>query len=193
MPACREAADLVADLYRELGVDDIELLDADDGSVVVVGYTEGPAGAPRVLLYAHYDVQPAGELWKPGRATRGRSPTARVAGMPVGRRGPQGQPRHAPDGAAAPRGRRRLAGVLTVVCEGSEEMSSGGLERLVAADPDSLRADVIVGDTGNVEAGVPTVTTSLRGTGSVLVTVRTLEGPVHSGAFGGALRMRWRR
>jgi cysteinylglycine-S-conjugate dipeptidase len=44
----------------------------------------------------------------------------------------------------------------------------------------------VVADTGNVEAGVPTVTTSLRGTGSVLVTVRTMEGPVHSGAFGGA-------
>lgn len=40
-------------------------------------------------------------------------------------------------------------------------------------------------DSGNVELGVPTVTTSLRGTGSVLVTVRTLEGMVHSGAFGG--------
>ena len=76
---------------------------------------------------------------------------------------------------------------LTLVCEGSEEMSTGGLEALVRSEPEMFAADVIVvADTGNVEAGTPTVTTSLRGTGSVLVTVRTLEGPVHSGAFGGA-------
>jgi acetylornithine deacetylase/succinyl-diaminopimelate desuccinylase-like protein len=57
----------------------------------------------------------------------------------------------------------------------------------VASEPEGFAADVVVvADTGNIEAGVPTVTTSLRGTGSVLVTVRTLERPVHSGQFGGA-------
>ena len=45
---------------------------------------------------------------------------------------------------------------------------------------------MIVADAGNVELGTPTVTTSLRGTGSVLVTVRTMAGPGHSGMYGGA-------
>ncbi|MEP6649717.1 MAG: dipeptidase [Lapillicoccus sp.] len=187
VPAGRVAAEVVAELYREAGVADVRLVEADDGSVVVVGRTEGPAGSPRVLLYSHYDVQPAGE----------RSAWASDPWTLTDRDG-----RWYARGAADCKGNlvmhltalRALRDVdggwpvsLTVVCEGSEEMSTGGLERLVAAQPDLFAADVIVvADTGNVDAGVPTVTTSLRGTGSVLVTVRTLEGPVHSGAFGGA-------
>jgi acetylornithine deacetylase/succinyl-diaminopimelate desuccinylase-like protein len=76
---------------------------------------------------------------------------------------------------------------VRVVCEGSEEASSGGLGRLVGTDPDLFAADVmVIADAGNVELGTPTVTTSLRGTGSVLVTVRTMAGPAHSGMYGGA-------
>ena len=76
---------------------------------------------------------------------------------------------------------------IRVVCEGSEEMSKGGLGRLVGTDPSLFAADVmLIADAGNVELGTPTVTTSLRGTGSVLVTVRTMAGPAHSGMYGGA-------
>lgn len=183
----REAAELVATLYREAGIPAVDLLDADDGSVVVVGRSDGPPGAPRVLLYAHYDVQPAGD-----RAAWGSDPWTLT----------ERDGRWYARGSADCKGNlvmhlialRALTQVdggwpvaLTVVCEGSEEMSTGGLERLVRARPELFRADVVVvADSGNVEAGTPTVTTSLRGTGSVLVTVRTLERPVHSGQFGGA-------
>jgi len=187
VPACREAAELVAALHRELGVGDVELVEADDGSVVVVGRADGPAGSPRVLLYAHYDVQPPGDLsdWAtdPWRLTdRDGRWYARGAADCKG---------NLVMHLTALRALRELDGgwpvSLTLVCEGSEEMSTGGLERLVASRPGLFEADVVVvADTGNIEAGVPTVTTSLRGTGSVLVTVRTLEGPVHSGQFGGA-------
>lgn len=187
VPAGRAAAELVAALYREVGIEDIQLVDADDGSVVVVGHRDGPAGAPRVLLYAHYDVQPPGDT-----GTWSSDPWT------LTERGGRWYGRGAADckgnlvmHLTALRALRDVDGgwplELTVVCEGSEEMSTGGLERLVAAQPELFAADVIVvADTGNVEAGVPTVTTSLRGTGSVLVTVRTMAGPVHSGAFGGA-------
>jgi len=187
VPAGREAAELVERLYRELGVDDIRLLDADDGSVVVVGRTVGPAGAPTVLLYAHYDVQPAGDedAWSSDPWTLTEREGRWYA------RGAADCKGNLVMHLTALRALRDIDGAwpvsLIVVCEGSEEMSTGGLERLVAAQPELFVADVIVvADTGNVEAGVPTVTTSLRGTGSVLVTVRTMEGPVHSGAFGGA-------
>jgi acetylornithine deacetylase/succinyl-diaminopimelate desuccinylase-like protein len=187
VPAGREAAGVVAELYGELGIDDLRLVDADDGSVVVIGHADGPPGAPRVLLYAHYDVQPPGDA-----SAWGSDPWT------LTERDGRWYARGAADckgnlvmHLTALRALREVHGgwpvALTVVCEGSEEMSTGGLERLVEAQPDLFAADVIVvADTGNVEAGVPTVTTSLRGTGSVLVTVRTLAGPVHSGAFGGA-------
>jgi acetylornithine deacetylase/succinyl-diaminopimelate desuccinylase-like protein len=187
VPACREAAELVAALYRDLGVGDVELVQADDGSVVVVGRTEGPAGSPRVLLYAHYDVQPPGDLsaW----ATDPWTLTERDGRWYA--RGAADCKGNLVMHLTALRALREVDGgwpvSLTLVCEGSEEMSTGGLERLVASRPGLFEADVVVvADTGNIEAGVPTVTTSLRGTGSVLVTVRTLEGPVHSGQFGGA-------
>ena len=140
-----------------------------------------------VLLYAHYDVQPAGDedAWSSDPWTLTERDGRWYA------RGAADCKGNLVMHLTALRALRDVDGgwpvSLMVVCEGSEEMSTGGLERLVAAEPELFAADVIVvADTGNVEAGVPTVTTSLRGTGSVLVTVRTLAGPVHSGAFGGA-------
>ena len=55
---------------------------------------------------------------------------------------------------------------VAIVVEGSEEQSAGGMAKLAAARPDLVAADVIVmADTGNIDAGLPTLTTSLRGTG----------------------------
>ena len=140
-----------------------------------------------MLLYSHYDVVPAGDtaLW----STPPWELTERD-GRWFGR------------GAADCKGNlvaillalRALGEVcgdwpleVALVCDGSEEQSSGGMEALAREQPDLVRCDALVlADTGNVELGLPTVTTSLRGTGSVLVTVRTMEGPVHSGMYGGA-------
>jgi acetylornithine deacetylase/succinyl-diaminopimelate desuccinylase-like protein len=181
--ACSAAADLVVELFRDAGVGDVRRVPTDDGSDAVVGFTPGPTGAPTVLLYSHYDVQPA----DPAEWASSPWELTERDGRLYGR------------GAADCKG--NLVMLLTalralptpwpvgvrVVCEGSEEMSTGGLSRLVAASPDLVAADVmLIADAGNVELGTPTVTTSLRGTGSVLVTVRTMAGPGHSGMYGGA-------
>jgi acetylornithine deacetylase/succinyl-diaminopimelate desuccinylase-like protein len=181
--ACSEAADLVAELFAGAGVDDVRRVPTDDGSDTVVGHTPGPEGAPTVLLYSHYDVQPV----DPAEWTSPPWELTARDGRLYGR------------GAADCKG--NLVMLLTVlrslprpwpvgirvVCEGSEEASTGGLSRLVAEQPDLVAADVmLIADAGNIELGTPTVTTSLRGTGSVLVTVRTMAGPAHSGSYGGA-------
>jgi acetylornithine deacetylase/succinyl-diaminopimelate desuccinylase-like protein len=181
--ACAEAADLVVALFADAGVDDVRRVPTDDGSDAVVGHSPGPEGAPTVLLYSHYDVQPVeADQWQsdPWKLTE-------RDGRLYGR------------GAADCKG--NLVALLTalrsiekpwpvgvrVVCEGSEEASTGGLSRLVAEQPELFAADVmLIADAGNIELGTPTVTTSLRGTGSVLVTVRTMAGPAHSGSYGGA-------
>jgi acetylornithine deacetylase/succinyl-diaminopimelate desuccinylase-like protein len=181
--ACATAAEQVAGLFVDVGVGDVRLVEADDGSLAVIGHQPGPEDAPTVLLYSHYDVQPVDEAaW-----TSSPWDLTERAGRFYGR------------GAADCKG--NLVMLLTalralprpwpvgvrVVCEGSEEMSTGGLGRLVGTDPELFAADVmIVADAGNIELGTPTVTTSLRGTGSVLVTVRTMAGPAHSGMYGGA-------
>jgi acetylornithine deacetylase/succinyl-diaminopimelate desuccinylase-like protein len=66
------------------------------------------------------------------------------------------------------------------------EETSSNLEPFVAAHPDLFGCDLfVVCDMGNLEAGEPTLTTTLRGDVACVVTVKTLEHPLHSGVFGG--------
>lgn len=181
---CRLAARWVRDALRAEGLTDAQLVPTPDGSDAVIAHHQGPAGAPRVLLYAHYDVQPAtASQWTSDPWT-----LTERDGRYYGR------------GAADCKGSiitiltalRALADSgpypvsLTVVIEGSEEQGTGGLEQLVARDPQRFAADVIlIQDTGNVAVGVPTLTVSLRGIVEVDVGVESLTGSLHSGAFGG--------
>ena len=62
---------------------------------------------------------------------------------------------------------------VKLICEGSEEQGTGGLEAFVPENVELLRADtILVVDTGNFAVGVPTLTTTLRGMTSIDVTAR---------------------
>jgi cysteinylglycine-S-conjugate dipeptidase len=136
-----------------------------------------------VLLYAHYDVQPAGpeDAWtsppfepaeRDGRLY-GRGAADDKSGIVM----------HA--GALLAIGEDCPVGIKVLI-EGQEEAGDGGMEEFVKANADVLRADVIViSDVGNYALGVPTLTTSLRGMAACDIEVETLEGAVHSGMFGG--------
>jgi acetylornithine deacetylase/succinyl-diaminopimelate desuccinylase-like protein len=183
---CRAAAALVGDLFTRAGVDGIQAHPTPDGSLAVVGRTAGPPGAPTVLLYSHYDVVPVGD--PEGWATPPWQLTERD-GRWYGR-GSADCKGNLVASLLALRALREVVGAwpveVAVVCEGSEEQSSGGMEALARSRPDLVACDaLLLADTGNVEAGLPTLTTSLRGTGSVLMTVRTMTHPAHSGMYGG--------
>ena len=181
---CRRAAQWVAEAFTEAGLRDVHLALTPDGSHAVLGHRPAPPGAPTVLLYCHYDVQP------PLDETAWTSPPFQLTerdGRWYGR------------GAADCKGNivmhltalRALGEDLPVriklVAEGSEEQGTGGLEQYVPGHIDELLADVLlIADTGNAAVGVPTATTSLRGLANLVVTVSTLRGDVHSGMFGGA-------
>ncbi|GGF09628.1 dipeptidase [Williamsia phyllosphaerae] len=181
--ACADAASWVADAFAEVGVP-CESIPTSDGSIAVVGHRPGPDGSPTVLLYSHHDVQPAGDtaLWHSdafalterdgrwyGRGTadcKGNVIAHLTALRAVG---------------------DDLACGIRVVIEGSEEAGGEGLDHLARERPELFDADMIlIGDTGNVAVGTPTLTTSLRGVVNVKVTVSTLGSDVHSGQFGGA-------
>ncbi|MFD4658725.1 dipeptidase [Kitasatospora sp. NPDC058444] len=180
---CRRAAEWVAAAFAEVGLRDVRLVKTPDGSHAVLGHRPAPPGAPTVLLYSHYDVQP------PLDDAAWQSPPFELTerdGRWYGR------------GAADCKGNivmhltalRALGGDLPVglklVVEGSEEQGTGGLEAYVPDHADELRADaLLICDTGNAAVGVPTATTALRGLANVVVTVSTLTGDVHSGMFGG--------
>ncbi|WP_049580511.1 dipeptidase [Streptomyces sp. SBT349] len=183
---CRAAAEWVASALRAEGFQDVALLDTPDGTASVYGHLPGPEGAPTVLLYAHYDVQP------PLDEAAWTSPPFELTerdGRWCGRGAADckgGVMMH----LLALRALRAAGGVpvsVKVIAEGSEEQGTGGLERYAEAHPELLAADaVVIGDTGNFRAGQPTVTAMLRGMVAVRVQVDTLEGNLHSGAFGGA-------
>ncbi|NJP48511.1 dipeptidase [Streptomyces sp. SBST2-5] len=180
------AARWIADALTAEGFTDVALLDTPDGTQSVYGYLPGPEGARTVLLYAHYDVQPP--LDEAAWATPPFELTERD-GRWYGR------------GAAdckgglimhllALRALKANGGVpvnVKMIVEGSEEQGTGGLERYAEARPELLRADtVVIGDTGNFRAGLPTVTSTLRGMTMLRVRIDTLQGNLHSGQFGGA-------
>ncbi|MEU5519904.1 dipeptidase [Streptomyces sp. NPDC093250] len=180
------AARWIADALTAEGFEDVALLDTPDGTQSVYGYLPGPEGARTVLLYAHYDVQPpldeSGWTTPPFELTErdgrwyGRGTADCKGGLIM----------H----LLALRALKADGGVpvhVKVIVEGSEEQGTGGLERYAEEHPDLLTADaVVIGDAGNFRAGLPTVTSTLRGMTLVRVSVDTLEGNLHSGQFGGA-------
>ncbi|UYQ60743.1 dipeptidase [Streptomyces peucetius] len=183
---CEAAAAWVAGALRAEGFTDVAVLDTPDGTQSVYGFLPGPAGAPTVLLYAHYDVQPpldtAAWVSPPFELTErdgrwyGRGAADCKGGFIM----------H----LLALRALKANGGVpvnIKVIVEGSEEQGTGGLEQYAEAHPELLAADtVVIGDTGNFRAGLPTVTASLRGMTLLRVQIDTLEGNLHSGQFGGA-------
>lgn len=178
------SAQAVADLLRGAGLPDVKVVRAG-GQPAVIGRRPAPPGAPTVLLYAHHDVQPTGdlELWDsdPFEPTErngrlyGRGVADDKAGV------------LAHIAALRAFGDALPVGVVVFV-EGEEEYGSESLETLLRQHRDELAADVIViADSTNWDVGVPALTTSLRGIVNLFVEVRTLSAAVHSGVFGGAV------
>ena len=142
-----------------------------------------PGDGPTVLLYAHYDVQPAPT---DGWQSDPFAPTER--GGRLFARGAADDKSGVVMHLAALRAHGFDPPVHTkVLIEGSEENGRQRILEVVDAQPDLMRADVLViADGGNWKLGEPTLCTTLRGHGKLTVTLRTLQNALHSGQFGGA-------
>jgi len=169
-------------VLRGAGAPDPKLLTTPTGAQAVYAEVPGPEGAPTVLLYAHYDVQPPGDerAWQ----SEPFEPTERE-GRLYGRGAADDK-----SGVVIHAGVLRAFGgrppcTLRVVVEGDEE-TGGSLESCVRDRPELFGADaMVIADTGNLRIGQPTFSTTLRGLADATVEVRTLAGPMHSGMFGG--------
>ncbi len=174
----------VAGLFAEAGLSEVRRIDIRDAAHAVYATRPAAPGMPTVLLYAHYDVQPAGD--EADWTSPPFEPTVRD-GRLYGRGAADDK-----SGIIVHLGALRALDAdcpigIKVLIEGKEENGGGGIEEFVKANGDLLEADaVVVGDVGNHTLGVPTLTTSLRGFAVLDVEVETLEGAVHSGMFGGA-------
>ncbi|MFF5084388.1 dipeptidase [Actinoplanes sp. NPDC000266] len=175
------SAEAVAELLRGVGLD-VQIV-RHGGQPAVIGRKAAPAGAPTVLLYAHHDVQPVGDLdkWtsdpfepqeRDGRLY-GRGAADDKAGV------------MAHIAALRAFGDQLPVGVVVFV-EGEEEYGSDSLDAIIQAHLEELRSDVIViADSGNWDIGEPALTTSLRGLVNLFAEVKVLRSAVHSGMYGG--------
>ncbi len=178
-----EMAERTLALFQEVGFTDARFMDVPTGYPPIYAELPGPPGSPTVLLYAHYDVQPAppeaGWTSDPWKATR--KDDGRIYG------------RGAADdkaGLVAHLGTLRVFDgkppcTIKLVLEGMEETESN-LEAFVEAHPELFVCDAfVVCDMGNLEVGEPVLSVALRGDVACEVTVRTLQHPLHSGVYGG--------
>ena len=177
-----DAAALVVRLLADAGCANVRLLENGPNPSAVYAEVPGPPGSPVVLLYAHYDVQPAGDesLWD----SPPFEPEIREGRM-YGRGAADDKSGVILHAAVV----RAFAGqppcTLRIIIEGDEEYG-GSFDEFPRTHPEMFEADVLViADTGNIETGVPTLTVALRGMAVVTVSVRTLDSAVHSGMFGG--------
>jgi acetylornithine deacetylase/succinyl-diaminopimelate desuccinylase-like protein len=181
------AAEWVATSLRTAGLS--ATVHPTDGHPVVVGEWRGaPAGAPTVLVYGHYDVQPAEplELW----TSPPFEPTVRdgklFARGSVDDKGQLFLHIKALEAHLAARG--TLPMNVIVVAEGEEEVGSEHLASFVEAHAQELKADaVVISDSAMFAPGLPSILSSLRGMAYFQIDVQGPAQDLHSGSYGGAV------
>jgi acetylornithine deacetylase/succinyl-diaminopimelate desuccinylase-like protein len=190
-PDCVRAAEWCADQLRGLGFG--ASLRPSLSHPMVVGHRKSKTpGAPHVLFYGHYDVQPADplELWTRPPFEPYLAEDARNGPMIVAR-GASDDKGQVMTFLDALRGWIEATGdvpiTLTVLIEGDEEADSGPLDAFLRANADELRAEVAwVCDSDAWDRTRPAITVSLRGYGGAEITVTGPNRDLHSGDFGGA-------
>jgi acetylornithine deacetylase/succinyl-diaminopimelate desuccinylase-like protein len=182
----RAAAEFVADALTRAGLT-AEVHETARHPVVTATSPVVP-GAPTVLVYGHYDVQPPDpvELWRHDPFEPTLEDGAIVA------RGASDDKGQVFAHVKAVEALRELHGGLPLnvrfVIEGEEEIGSPNLAPFLRAHADALRADVaVVSDGAMVAPGTPTLTYGLRGLAYVTVRVRAAGRDLHSGAYGGGV------
>lgn len=180
-------AEFIAGKLRDAGMSRVEVY-ATEGHPIVYGEWLGAPGKPTVLIYGHYDVQPADplELWE--------SPPfePQIRDNKIWARGAtddKGQMFiHIKSTEAYFKCHGSLPLNIKFVIEGEEEIGSENLGVFLRQHREMLKCDsVVISDTSLYAPGVPTITYGLRGLAYMEVEVTGPDRDLHSGSFGGAV------
>src|SRR5207302_855383 len=182
---CRAAAEWVAGELRRLGCREVQFL-ASDTHPVVWGVGPEVPGAPTLLVYGHYDVQPPDPLdeW----TTPPFEPSVRGDRLFArGAADDKGQVFCLLKAIEANGAPSRPPVNFRCLIEAEEEYGSRVLFDLLHREPERTRADaVLIADMAYVAPRWPAVYTTLRGLCYAEISVRTAKSDLHSGEFGGA-------
>src|SRR4051795_9873781 len=183
----RRAAEWTAEQMRQIGLENVKLLETPGNPIVYGDWLHAP-GAPTILFYGHYDVQPVDplELWQspPFEATvRDGEIYAR------GSADDKGQVfMHFKAIEAHLKQNGKLPVNMKIILEGEEEVGSVNLDNFIREHKGELGADVVViSDSGMFARGVPSICYGLRGLVYFQIDLRGSSTDLHSGSFGGAV------
>jgi acetylornithine deacetylase/succinyl-diaminopimelate desuccinylase-like protein len=183
----RRCADWTADELRRIGMQNVKLIETPGNPVVYADWL-GAEGAPTMLFYGHYDVQPVDpvDLWEspPFEATiRDGEIYAR------GSADDKGQIfMHFKAIEAWLKQHGSLPVNIRIFIEGEEEVGSKHLDQFVRDHKSELAADVVViSDSPMFDRGIPSICYGLRGLAYFQIDLRGTKSDLHSGSFGGAV------
>ena len=183
----RRCAEWTAAEMSRIGLNGVRL-EETPGHPVVYGEWLGAPGAPTILFYGHYDVQPVDpiELWTspPFEAT--------VRDGEIYARGSADDKGQVFMHFKAVEAHLKQHGSLPVnmrfLIEGEEEVGSANLDNFIRAHKDQLKADVVViSDSPMFDRGIPSICYGLRGLAYFQIDLRGSKSDLHSGSFGGAV------
>lgn len=183
----RAAADWLHRECARIGMR-VETLETPGHPIVLAEWRKAGPGAQTILVYGHYDVQPAEplELW----TSPAFEPTIRNGNIyargSVDDKGQLWLHIAALEAHLATRG--GLPVNVIVLAEGEEEVGSENLATFVAAHRKRLKCDaVVISDSTMFAPGIPSILSSLRGLAYLQVDVRGPNSDLHSGMYGGAV------
>ena len=163
-----------------------------EGHPMVVAHHDGPAGAPHLLFYGHYDVQPVDplSLWEddPFDPKLNEIEPGRKIITGRGSSDDKGQLMLFVEACRAWKAvHGSLPCKITLLFEGEEETGSPSLKPFLEAHKDELKADfALVCDTSMWDRETPAISVGLRGLVGEEVTIHAANRDLHSGHYGGA-------
>lgn len=184
MQAC---ASWVADKLRAVGVENVQIYPTGGHPVVYGDYLKAGSEAPTVLIYGHYDVQPAEPLDKWN--TEPFTPV--IKGERLYARGATDMKAQVQATITAIESYLKTGELpinVKFLIEGEEEIGSPNLDGFIRAHKDLLACDIFLNpDTGMMAADVPTITYGLRGLAYFELRLKGPQSDLHSGVFGGVV------